>query len=156
MKWHFLVALGLLASTWAIGQAVPRGAASAPEGGRSSAQSDSSGDAGNDMHLKSMNEVLQGNPKLANTLQELLPANISPQQACNGYKTLEQCVTAVHLASDVKISFSDLKTTTTGKHPAKLEKAVAQLASGVDAGLAVKKAHSEAGVDMKGISLFSF
>jgi hypothetical protein len=40
----------------------------------------------------------------------MLPADLSPQQACTCFKTFEQCVTTIQVAQNVKLSFAELKT----------------------------------------------
>lgn len=104
--------------------------------------------------VKSIEQILRDNPQLAQKLSALLAEGVTPEQACTGYKVLEQCVSAVHLAADLKIPFADLKTATTGKHAAGLEKAAQQLAPTSDVHAAVKKARGEAAQDMKGVGLF--
>jgi hypothetical protein len=104
--------------------------------------------------MKSIDQVLQENPKLSAKLKEMLPANQSPQQACAEFKTLEQCVTAIHVSQNLKLSFADLKTKTTGKGSVSMQKAVEQLAGGANAKDEVKKAKKQAGEDMKGVNLF--
>jgi hypothetical protein len=157
MKWYGLAALVVLSGGVALGQAPVRGAGSASaSGGVNSGQPGADSSMSDSMRLKSNEEILRGNPRLAEKMKALLPADLAPAQACAGYKVLEQCVSAVHLAADLKIAFGDLQAATTGKHAAGLEKAAAQLAPAADARAAVKKARAEAGEDLKGISLFGY
>jgi len=130
---------------------IPSGSTGAPK-----TTSEGSTDTGPNVNLqvKSNNQVLQENPQLSAKLQVLLPTEITPQQACSDFKTLEQCITTIHAAHDLNISFSDLKAKTTGKHSTGLEKAVQQTSTGVNSKDAVKKAKKAASEDMKGISLF--
>jgi hypothetical protein len=155
MKLYELVIFGALSGGLAFGQAPVHGAASTAGGSKSAQPSSTDSGPSGSMQVKSIAQVLHDNPQLTDKMKPLLPAEITPEQACSGYKTLDQCLGAVHLAWDVKISFTDLKTATTGKHAAGLEKAVAQLAPAADAHVAVKKARAEAGDDMKGVSLFT-
>ena len=106
------------------------------------------------MEVKSINQLLHDYPKLAGSLQSMLPSDLTPQQACSGFKTLEQCVTTIHVAQNLKLSFPDLKGKTTGKGSINLQKAVEQMAAGVDAKDELKKAKKQASNDMKGVSLF--
>lgn len=119
----------------------------------SSAPSPDAGPA-NDMQLKSIDQVLRDDPKLSSKLQGMLPADTNPQQACAGFKTLEQCVTAIHLAQNLKLSFADLKAKTTGKGSVGLQKAIEQMASSANAKDELKKAKKQASDDMKGTNLF--
>jgi hypothetical protein len=108
----------------------------------------------NEMHMKSIDQVLHDDPRLSAKLQEMLPTETSPQQACAGFKTLEQCVTAIHLAQNLKLPFADLKSKTTGKGSVGLQKAIEQMAASANAKDEMKKAKKQAGDDMKGTNLF--
>jgi hypothetical protein len=108
----------------------------------------------NESQMKSIDQVLHDDARLSAKLQELLPADMSPQQACAGFKTLEQCVTAIHVAQNLKVPFADLKARTTGKGSVGLQKAIAQLAANANAKDELKKAKKQAADDMKGTSLF--
>ena len=146
-----ILAVGSAGAVWA--QAPIHGAASLNSGHVSQADNRDGG-PNEPGQVKSIGQILHDNPQLEQKLTALLPEGTTPEQACAGYKVLEQCVSAVHLAADLKIKFADLKAATTGKHAAGLEKAAQQLAPGSDARAAVKKARSEAAQDMKGVSLF--
>ena len=145
-----------LSSLLAFGQSrAPAGPGSNPPASAGSSRSDNS-DTGNEkpMELKSTDQVLRDYPKLTANLQSMLPSDLTPQQACSGFKTLEQCVTTIHVAQNLKLSFPDLKGKTTGKGSINLQKAVEQMAAGVDAKDELKKAKKQASNDMKGVSLF--
>jgi len=94
-------------------------------------------------------KVLNDDPKLVAKLQKLLPATITPQQACDGFKKLSDCVSALHAAQNLEIPLADLK----GKiiadksHDA-LEKAIHELKPNVDAKAERKKAQKQADRDM--------
>ncbi len=113
-------------------------------------------DAGptNEMQMKSIDQVLHDDPKLSAKIQEMLPADLTPQQACAGFKTLEQCVTAAHLAQNLKLPFADLKAKTTGKGSVGLHKAIEQMAVTANAKDELKKAKKQAADDMKNTNLF--
>jgi hypothetical protein len=113
-------------------------------------------DAGptNDLQMKSIDQVLHDDARLSAKLQEMLPADLSPQQACAGFKTLEQCVTAIHLSQNLKLPFADLKAKTTGKGSVGLQKAIAQMAASANAKDELKKAKKQAADDMKNTNLF--
>jgi hypothetical protein len=84
----------------------------------------------------------------------MLPAELNPQQACGGFKTLEQCITAIHIAQNLKLPFADLKSKTTGKGSVGLQKAIEQMAASANAKEEAKKAKKQASEDMKGANLF--
>jgi hypothetical protein len=120
------------------------------------ARSSGEPDAGtmNGMQMKSIDQVLQDDPKLSAKLKAMLPPELSPQQACGGFKTLEQCITAIHIAQNLKLPFADLKTKTTGKRSVGLQKAIEQMAASVNAKEEARKAKKQASEDMKGANLF--
>jgi hypothetical protein len=149
-----LVALVALASTMAFGQSRPGG------GGAGSTPQPSGNQRGpdtgptNDLQMKSIDQALHDDPRLSSKLQDMLPADMTPQQACSGFKTLEQCVTAIHLAQNLKLPFADLKAKTTGKGSVGLQKAIEQMAANANVKDELKKAKKQAADDMKGTSLF--
>jgi hypothetical protein len=104
--------------------------------------------------MKSIDQVLHDDAKLSAKLKDMLPAEMTPQQACAGFKTLEQCVTAIHVAQNLKVPFADLKAKTTGKGSVSMQKAIEQMAANVNAKDEAKKAKKQAAEDMKGTNLF--
>ena len=88
--------------------------------------------------------------------RDVLPADMTPQQACAGFKTLEQCITAIHLAQNLKLPFADLKAKTTGKRSVGLQKAIEQMAANANPKDELKKAKKQAADDMKGTNLFGW
>lgn len=108
----------------------------------------------NEPQMKSIDQVLHDDAKLSAKLQGMLPAELTPQQACAGFRTLEQCVTAIHLAQNLKLSFPDLKAKTTGKGSVDLRKAIQQMAANADAKDEYKKAKKQASEDLKNTNLF--
>jgi hypothetical protein len=147
-----LVVLVALQSVMAFSQASNHGAPP-PSAPASSAPQPEAGST-NEMQMKSIDQVLHDDARLSAKLKEILPAEISPQQACAGFKTLEQCVTAIHLAQNLKLPFTDLKAKTTGKGSVGLQKAIEQMAATANAKDELKKAKKQAADDMKGTSLF--
>lgn len=146
------VVLVALASVMAFAQTPTRGAPSTSQpAGNSGAP-----DAGptNELQMKSIDQVLHDDAKLSAQLKDMLPAELSPQQACAGFKTLEQCVTAIHLAQNLKLPFADLKAKTTGKGSVGLQKAIEQMAANANAKDELKKAKKQAADDMKNTNLF--
>jgi hypothetical protein len=150
-------AIWLLLGATALTQSrVPSAPGSTPPNTPNPANNTASGGTGNDrpLELKSIDQVLQDNPRLTANLKTLLSSDVTPQQACSGFKTLEQCIVAIHTAQNLKLNFSDLKEKTTGKHSISLQKAIEQMAAQADAKEEVKKAKKQASEDMKGVSLF--
>jgi hypothetical protein len=149
MKFVVLVAL---AAVMAFAQTPTRGA---PTSSQPAGNSDRADDTpSNNLQMKSIEQVLHDDARLSGKLQDMLPADVSPQQACAGFKTLEQCVTAIHLAQNLKLPFADLKAKTTGKGSVGLQKAIEQMAANANAKDELKKAKKQAADDMKGTSLF--
>ena len=108
----------------------------------------------NELQMKSIDQVLHDDARLSAKLQDMLPADMTPQQACAGFKTLEQCITAIHLAQNLKLPFTDLKAKTTGKGSIGLQKAIEQMAANANSKDELKKAKKQAADDMKNTNLF--
>ncbi|MGA8437227.1 MAG: hypothetical protein WB762_25320 [Candidatus Sulfotelmatobacter sp.] len=141
-----------LASGMAFGQGRPGTSMGSPANNPGPGRTDAA--PTNEPQMKSIDQVLHDDARLSGKLQDMLPADLSPQQACAGFKTLEQCVTAIHLAQNLKLPFADLKAKTTGKGSVGLQKAIAQMAANANAKDEFKKAKKQADDDMKGTSLF--
>lgn len=157
--WKIAFTVCIFCGAMAIAQSRVPSAGGMPTSNSPGATRDSaSADAANENHmeLKSTDQVLRDNPKLTANLKTMLPADVTPEQACSTFKTLEQCVTTIHAAQNLKLNFSDLKAKTTGKGSMNLQKAVEQMAAGSNAKDEVKKAKKQAADDMKGVSLFGF
>ena len=151
MKFVVLVALN---SVMAFAQVPTHGAPSPSQ----SAGNPGRPEAGptNELQMKSIEQVLHDDARLSAKLQDMLPADMTPQQACAGFKTLEQCVTAIHLAQNLKLPFADLKAKTTGKRSVGLQKAIEQMAANANSKDELKKAKKQAADDMKGTNLFGW
>jgi hypothetical protein len=147
-----LVVLAALASEMAFGQSRPGSSPGPPSQPMSRPGADTS--SANDLQMKSIDQVLHDDPKLSSKLQDMLPPDLTPQQACAGFKTLEQCITTIHVAQNLKLPFADLKSKTTGKGSVGLQKAIEQMATSVNAKEELKKAKKQAAEDMKGTNLF--
>ena len=143
--------LALLSSAVAFGQGKP-GSSAGPTGSMTRPGPDNG--PSNEMQVKSIDQVLQDDPQLSSKLKDMLPSDTTPQQACAGFKTVEQCVTTIHLSQNLKVTFADLKAKTTGKGSVGLQKAIEQVAPTVNAKDELKKAKKQTGEDMKGVSLF--
>jgi hypothetical protein len=146
------VVLVALESVMAFAQIPTRGTPSPSQPASNSGRPDAG--PTNELQTKSIEQVLHDDARLSAKLQDMLPADLSPQQACAGFKTLEQCVTAIHLAQNLKLSFADLKAKTTGKGSVGLQKAIEQMAANANAKDELKKAKKQAGDDMKSTNLF--
>jgi hypothetical protein len=58
---------------------------------------------------KTVSDKLADNPKLAAKIEKLLGNGTSAQSACSGFKNVGQCIAAIHVSSNLGVSFSDLK-----------------------------------------------
>lgn len=57
-----------------------------------------------------MAETQPASPASGNTrLAALVPAGLTPEDACRGFKDLGECSTALHVAQNLNIPFADLK-----------------------------------------------
>ena len=97
-------------------------------------------------------DVFMQDPKLAVKLQKLLPEGTTAQQFCDGFKTLGGCVAAMHVAQNLDIPPSDLKTkiadSKSKKEPERLESAIHDLKPNLDAKAERKKAQKQAERDI--------
>ena len=98
---------------------------------------------------KSPTQMLDQNTKLAANLEKLLPSGMTAQQACGGFGRLGSCVAAVHVASNLGITFTDLKAKVTGSGAMSLGKAIHALRPDADATKETRKAEGEAREDMR-------
>ncbi len=156
MKWYHAAAMGVLAANLAFAQQPVKGAGGSSASSASSAPPAAMTDPGavGSMQVKSVGQILQENPQLAEKMKEMLPSDVTPEQACSGYNVFEECLSVIHVAKDTNIPFPVLKADTTGKHRIGLEKALEHLAPSANAKNVVKAARKAAAQDMKGISLF--
>jgi hypothetical protein len=65
---------------------------------------------------KSPQQLLDQNQQLTSNLQNLLNKypGLTPQQACQGFKNLGQCVAAIHLSKNLNVNFYCLRADRTG------------------------------------------
>lgn len=49
------------------------------------------------------------NPDVATRLAAIVPSGMSSEEACSGFRSVEECSTALHLAQNLNIPFADLK-----------------------------------------------
>lgn len=101
------------------GMGAPTGTAPASHGNASNAGGGSASHAStNAPGPKTPDQLLTQNTHLSNKLATLLPKNVTPQEACNGFKNLGQCVAAIHVSHNLGVGFDCLKADMTGVAPA--------------------------------------
>ncbi len=111
--------------------------ADSPASGNSSAQS-------GPMTSSSAPSAARGqNTRLA----AVVPSGMSTLEACDGFKGVKECATALHAAQNLAIPFADLKSKLTAGE--RLTAALSELKPGVDAKSEVEKAERQAGMDLR-------
>jgi hypothetical protein len=125
------------------------GSMGAPSGHSTSRDAGAPASAGN-THAgsKSPEQMLTQNSKLSSKLDSMLPNGMTSQQACSGFKNLGQCVAAIHVSNNLKISFDELKTKMTGDNAESLGKSIHDLKPDADAKAEASKATKQAKMDM--------
>lgn len=93
----------------------PSGTSSTSHGNSANASSDGKSTSAGP---KTPDQLLTQNTQLSNKLTTLLPKGVTPQQACDGFKNLGQCVAAIHVSHNLGIGFDCLKADMTGVAPA--------------------------------------
>jgi hypothetical protein len=84
----------------------------------------------------------------ANTrLAALVPQGMSMKEACDGFKTTNECVAALHLSQNLGIPFRQLKSKVSGGE--RLTEAVHTLKPGADANREVDRAQQQARSDIQ-------
>jgi hypothetical protein len=104
--------------------------------------------AGSSMAQQSPDTALTKSPKLSSNLEKMLPAGMTAQQACSGFKNLGQCVAAIHVSHNLNIPFADLKSKVTGTGAESLGKAIENLKPDANAKSEAKKANKQADQDL--------
>jgi len=137
------------------------GGASTPRGssaGNSASSNSSSTHGSNSSSNSSPGEVLShNNGKLNTTLsaklqsQGLLPAGTDLKTACSGFRTLGQCIAAIHVSHNLggNCTFAGLTSAMTGTAPESLGKAIQGCDPHVSAKAEAKKATKQADTDIK-------
>lgn len=143
---QILAAIFLLVSAFACAQTGATGANGAPTGAY---KPNSNPDADLAPADRPPLVVLSDDPKLVAKLQKLLPAQTTPQKACDGFKKLSDCVSAIHAAQNLELPLAALKSKIVAdkSHDA-LEKAIHELKPNADAKAERKKAQKQAERDM--------
>lgn len=72
-------------------------------------------------------EHIDRNPQLKARVQHLLPANMSLNDAAAGFRNQGQFIATLHVANNLNIPFTELKSKVTGDHPMPLGKAIREL-----------------------------
>jgi hypothetical protein len=80
-------------------------------------------------------------------LAAVVPSGMSTVEACDGFKGVKECATALHAARNLDIAFADLKSKVTAGE--RLTAALNELKPGVDAKSEVEKAERQAGMDLR-------
>jgi len=83
------------------------------------------------------------NPRLA----AIVPAGMSMQEACTGFKSVDECLATLHVAQNLSIPFDNLKTRVT--RGASLGAALKQLKPGVDVKAETRRAAQQAQLDTR-------
>lgn len=94
-------------------------------------------------------EQLAESPLLTARVQGLLPTTINVRDAAEGFKDLDQFLTAVHATDNLNIPFTALKTRLTGKKPQTFTAAIHELNPNVNAEMEAARAESEAKDDIR-------
>ena len=84
-----------------------------------------------------------GNTRLA----ALVPAGVTPEDACRGFKDLSDCSAALHVAQNLNISFADLKDRITSGHS--LSTAIHALKPKADSRKEAQRAEEQAREDLR-------
>jgi hypothetical protein len=80
-------------------------------------------------------------------LAAIVPAGMSAQEACTGFRSVEECAATLHVSQNLSIPFPDLKSKVTGG--AKLGVAVHQLKPDANVKAELRKAEEQARSDTR-------
>jgi hypothetical protein len=80
-------------------------------------------------------------------LAAIVPEGMSAQEACTGFKSVEECVATLHVSQNLSIPFPDLKSKVTGG--AKLGAAIHQLKPDANVKAELRKAQEQARSDTR-------
>jgi len=80
-------------------------------------------------------------------LAAIVPAGMSTQEACAGFRSTDDCAAALHASQNLGISFTDLKAKMTGGQ--KLGEAIKELKPGANVKSEVRKAEEQARADAR-------
>ena len=80
-------------------------------------------------------------------LAAIVPAGMSAQEACTGFRSVEECAATLHVSQNLSIPFPDLKSKVTGG--AKLGAAIHQLKPDANVKAELRKAEAQARSDTR-------
>ena len=80
-------------------------------------------------------------------LAAIVPAGMSAQEACTGFRSVEECAATLHVSQNLSIPFPDLKSKVTGG--AKLGAAIHQLKPDANVKAELRKAEEQARSDTR-------
>jgi hypothetical protein len=80
-------------------------------------------------------------------LAAIVPSGMSAQEACAGFRSIEECAATLHASQNLSISFPDLKSRVTGG--AKLGTAIHQLKPDANVKAELRKAEEQARSDAR-------
>jgi len=80
-------------------------------------------------------------------LAAIVPSGMSAQEACAGFRSVDECVATLHASQNLRIPFPDLKSKVTGG--AKLGTAIHQLKPDANVKAEVRKAEDQARSDVR-------
>ncbi len=92
---------------------------------------------------------ISANPALVARLQPLLPANMTLEQAADGFRNQGQFIAALHVSHNLNIPFVQLKSEMTDPNHESLGQAIQALMPTASAKTEAKKAQDEANEDLK-------
>jgi hypothetical protein len=96
-------------------------------------------------HVGSMNTASPGGERESTRIAALTPSGMSPQEACTGFESVMECATALHLAQNLNIPFTDLKARLAAGDP--MYAALRGLKPDADAPRELRRAEKEARAD---------
>jgi|HubBroStandDraft_6_1064221.scaffolds.fasta_scaffold308087_1 hypothetical protein len=130
-------ALGLASLAWGAGP------------GEQSAQAEQAARAQSMPQAEQQSAPQQEGPSSPSThLAALVPAGMSTEEACTGFKSVKDCAASLHASQNLNIPFADLKTKVTGGQG--LGAAIHALKPDANARAEVKKAEGQAQDDVHG------
>jgi hypothetical protein len=88
-----------------------------------------------------------GSTSQSTRLAAIVPSGMSAQEACAGFRSVDECVATLHASQNLSIPFPDLKSRVTGG--AKLATAIHQLKPDANVKAEVRKAEKQARSDTR-------
>ncbi len=101
-----------------------------------------------DPYKQPPDKILKANPNVAAKLAKLLPAGITPKEACAGFRRMGDCAAAIHAAQNLGVPFADLKAKLTADNAPDMQGVLHQLKPEVKAKAEAKKAEKQADKDL--------